>query len=49
MPECKFCHKSILVWNEPKQKFTILGSDFFHSRCYMEIHKHKEIGDYANS
>jgi len=37
MVVCIRCKKSIDVVAEAKQKFTRLGNDYFHSKCYVHI------------
>jgi len=37
MPVCTRCRKPIDVVLEERQKFTRLGNDFFHSKCYVHM------------
>jgi len=47
MTECIVCKKSIQPYNEPKLKFTRLGMNFIHSKCYTHIHKIPNLENYT--
>jgi hypothetical protein len=47
MTECFVCGKTIKVYEEPKLKFTRLGSDYFHSKCYLHIHEIQSLVSYT--
>ena len=47
MTRCIICKKSIKLTEEPKLKFTRLGGNYLHSKCYIHIHTINNLGNYA--